>query len=276
MDLDAAYRSCEEVVREHAGNFRYSFPFLPKPKKRAICAVYAFSRRADDIVDEKGDDKERRLDELRGALREEPREPVFVALADAVRRYSIPLSHFEGLIDGMKQDLSVTRYETFEDLRRYCYLAASTVGLICLEIFTYSDPAARERGIDLGVAMQLTNIVRDVGEDAARGRIYLPGEECRRFGVAEDDILAGRASEASRELIRLQVGRARELFKRSEELLRFLPRHARSCPKILAGLYGDILTRIERAGYDVFDGRASLSGPRKAWIAFTGLVGSLV
>jgi phytoene synthase len=279
MVLDAAYRHCERIVREHAGNFRWSFPFLPPEKKRAIAAVYAFCRRVDDVAD--GDlppaEKRARLAAAADSLRAPPGDdPVLAALADARSRFAVPLAPFDDLIAGVRQDLDVDRYSTWADLQRYCDLVASSVGLLCLEIFTYSDSLARDRAFDLGRAMQLSNIVRDVKEDAARGRIYLPREDLDRFGVSEAQVLQGDAAPALRNLLRFETERARALFKRSRELPPYLPRHARSCPIILAKLYGGILDRIERADYDVFDGRVSLSGPRKAWIAFTGLLGSLL
>ncbi len=278
MDLQAAYRHCEAVVREQAGNFRYSFPFLPAEKKRAICAVYAFCRMADDIGDGPlpAPEKQARLDEISARLRAAPEGPVFTALADAARRFAIPLQRFDDLLAGVRQDLTVARYPTYAELERYCDLVASSVGLMCLQIFTYADPAARTHAVALGRAMQLSNILRDVKEDAARGRVYLPAEDLARFRVSEEDILAGRMSDSMRELLRFEAERARALFERSRGLLALVPRHARSCPAILAKLYGGILDRIERAGFNVFNGRASLSGPRKAWISLTGLVGSLV
>jgi len=277
MDLQASYRHCEAVVREQAGNFRYSFPFLPAEKKRAISAVYAYCRMADDIGDGplSSHEKQARLDEVSAGLRGAPEGPVFTALAHAAKRFDIPTRLFDELVAGVRQDLTVSRYATYADLERYCDLVASSVGLMCLQIFTYSDPAARAHAVELGRAMQLSNILRDVKEDAARGRLYLPAEDLARFGVTETDILEGRMSESMRALLRFEASRARDLFDRSGRLLEYLPRQARSCPTILAKLYRGILDRLERDGFNVFNGRASLSGPRKAWIALTGLMGSL-
>lgn len=282
MQLDAAYRHCEQVVRERANNFRWSFPFLPADKKRAMFAVYAFCRMVDDIAD--GDlppaDKRARLADTAARLRAPDSaagdHPVFTALADARARFPLPLDAFESLVEGARQDLEVSRYATWADLERYCDLVASSVGLICLEIFTYASPAARERAVSLGRAMQLSNILRDVREDAARGRIYLPIEDLDRHEVTEAQILAGRRTPGLRNLLDFETARARSLFERARDLPSCLPRHARSCPIILAKLYGAILDRIERADYDVFNERVSLTGPRKAWIAFTGLLGSLL
>lgn len=268
VGLEAAYGHCEELTRVAARNFYYPIRGLTRDRRRAMCAVYAFSRGADDIADEPGiEDRAGRFADFRrrleGAYAGAPEGEVFVALADAARRFHLPKENLAEIIDGAEQDLRVTRYGTFEELRAYCYKVASAVGLVCVEIFGYSDPAARGHAETLGIGMQLTNILRDVAEDARLGRIYLPAEELARFGVREEDVLAGRMTPAFGELMKFQVARARECFAKAEGLFSLLDRKARFCPLAIRGLYEGILNRIERRRYDVFGGRVSLSTPAK-------------
>jgi 15-cis-phytoene synthase len=268
VSVDAAYGFCEALTSREARNFYYPIRGLTRDRRRAMCAVYAFSRGADDIADEPGiDDRAGRFADFRrrleAAFAGTPEGEVFVALADAAQRFKLPQRHLAEIIDGAEQDLSVTRYATFADLRAYCYKVASAVGLVCVEIFGYSDPAARTHAETLGIGMQLTNILRDVAEDARRGRIYLPAEELARFGVREEDVLALRLTPAFVELMKFQVARARETFANSEKLFPLLERKARFCPLAIRGLYAGILDRIEKRGHDVFAGRVSLSAPAK-------------
>ena len=174
---------------------------------------------------------------LRQCYAGQPADPVTVALHDAVTRYPIPIAYFEALIEGMAMDIEATRYRTFEALRGYCYRAASAIGLICIEIFGYRQPQAKTFAIDLGIAMQLTNILRDIKEDAARGRIYLPQQDLRDFGVSEEDILAGRQTEQFRALMRYQARRANKYFASGIRLLPLLPPRSRMCTNVLQGLY---------------------------------------
>ncbi|MCE9584199.1 MAG: presqualene diphosphate synthase HpnD [Planctomycetes bacterium] len=266
--VEEAYAFCEELTSRTARNFYYPIRGLTKERRRAMCAVYAFSRGADDIADEPGV-----LDRagsfaayrrgLAGAFSGAPEGEVFVALADAAKRFHLSKEHLAEIINGAEQDLKVTRYASFADLRGYCYKVASAVGLVCVEIFGYTDAAARGYAETLGIAMQLTNILRDIGEDAQRGRIYLPAEELARFGVREEDLLAGRVLPSFVELMKFQVARARENFANSEGLFALLDRKARFCPLAIRGLYEGILNRIEGRGYDVFSKRVSLSAPAK-------------
>jgi len=277
-DLSVAYQACQQITRREAKNFYYGFLSLPEPKRLAIYAAYAFSRQCDDAVDTQASDEEKllALEQARRRLRHcyagAPGDPVTVALANAVQRYAIPISYFEELIEGMLMDIQVSRYQTFEDLRAYCYRAASVIGLICLEIFGYHQPQARTFAADLGLAMQLTNILRDIKEDAGRGRIYLPQQELRDFGVREEEVLAGRLSNPLRALLRYQARRARKYFASGTRLLPLLPPRSRLCTAVLQGLYTEILNRIEEADYDVFTKRVSLSTLEKtqltAWLWF--------
>lgn len=263
--LSAAYAHCARVTRDARTNFAWAFATLPRDSRRAIRVFYAFSRVLDDAVDAGGgvDERRARLDALRAELDRAwagaPTEPVFVALADVARRFGVARAHCEELLDGVAMDLDTRRYPTFADTRTYCYRVASVVGLVCLRLFGCDDPAAEAPAIDLGLAMQLTNICRDVGEDLARDRVYLPQDELARFGVTEAALRAGTVDDAFRACVRFQVARAREHFARGRALLPLLPRRARACPAALAGGYEAILRRIEARDYDVLHGRVALS-----------------
>lgn len=271
MTLEAAYERCRDIAREEARNFYYGFILLPPERRAGIYAAYAFSRRADDSVD--GDDPlpERlaavaaRRAELAACYAGDPPpdDPVLVALADAVRRFGIPREHLDALLDGVEMDLTVSRYPDFPALKGYCDRVAGAVGLVSLHVFGFSDPRATEHAADLGVALQLVNIMRDVAEDAERDRIYLPADEMAAHGVGERDLLEGVASPGFRALMRDQGERAREYFALGERLLPLLDRRARMCVSMLSGLYREILAQIEERDYDVFTERVSLSTPHK-------------
>jgi 15-cis-phytoene synthase len=271
VGLDEAYARCREIARREARNFYYGFVMLPPERRAGIYAAYAFSRRCDDSVDG-DDDVDAKLAALRARRAEleacyagtaPPDDPVLVALADAVRRFGIPRVHLADLIDGVEMDLTVTRYRDFAHLRRYCDRVAGAVGLVSLHIFGFSSPRAPGHAEDLGVALQIVNIMRDVAEDAARNRIYLPADEMAAHGVPEADVLAGAYSGRFRELMRQQGARAHEYLERGSRLLPLLDRRARMCVAMLAGLYREILEDIEAGDYDVFTSRVSLSTPRK-------------
>ena len=269
QELAAAYEVCRQITKSRARNFYYGFITLPRAKRRAIYAVYAFCRICDDAVDDTDDPREqlRLIGDLRGrlekALTGDPGDPVHLALGDAVARFAIPADYLSQVIDGVEMDASISRYRTFAELERYCYRVACCVGLICLEIFGYRDSKARDYAVDLGMAMQLTNILRDIAEDAGRDRIYIPGEELDRFGLAESDILGGELSDNFRELMRFQVGRARSYFDRARRLLPLLPTMSRACPAMLEATYSRLLDRIEDRQFDVFRGRVGLGTAEK-------------
>jgi phytoene synthase len=271
VTLETAYERCRDIAREEARNFYYGFILLPPERRAGIYAAYAFSRRADDSVD--GDEP---LDERLAAVAARRAEldacyagdppagdPVLVALTDAVRRFGIPREHLDALLDGVEMDLTVSRYPDFPALKGYCDRVAGAVGLVSLHVFGFSDPRAPEHAADLGVALQLVNIMRDVAEDAERDRIYLPADEMAAHGVDERDLLDGVATPAFRALMRDQGERARDYFARGERLLPLLDRRARMCVSMLSGLYREILGQIEERDYDVFAGRVSLSTPHK-------------
>jgi phytoene synthase len=280
-----AYEHCRTITKREAKNFYYGFIALPPEKRRAIYAAYAFCRQCDDAVDEGSDLEEKvtRLNEMRRRLQVcyygTPDDPVLIALKDAATRYCIPRAYFEGLIEGMEMDVRKQRYVTFEDLRTYCYRAASVIGLICIEIFGYQDPRAKIFATDLGIAMQLTNILRDVREDAERGRIYLPLDELAQFGCTEEQILRLEDSEQLRNLLHFQAERARKYFTSGVRLLPLLSLRSRMCTAVLQGIYTEILDRILASDCDVLRGRVSLSTGEKLrlmlrlwiWSAFGGL-----
>ena len=269
-DLDAAYDLCRRITKTEAKNFYYAFRTLPAVKRRAIYAAYAFCRLCDDISDEDMS-REERLKGFRGvreslvqAHQGRLQEPVFAALGDAAIRFGIPWEHFDEIVTGVEMDLDVSRYETFDDLRGYCHKVASVVGLVSIRIFGHDEHTEVETyAVDLGLAMQLTNILRDIKEDAERDRVYIPQDELRRFGVSETDLTNGVVSGPFRELMRFQVGRAREFFESGRKLIPLLEPDARACTAVLIGVYGSVLNRIEAADYDVFSKRVSLNTGEK-------------
>jgi phytoene synthase len=273
-DVAHSYAYAARITRAAARNFYYSFRFLTPERRRSIFAVYAYSRRLDDAVDgveERGTDPDEAralLDHLRSFLSgEPPSDPLVPALRDTIAKYSIPVVHFEELIDGMRMDLSKRRYRTFEDLYRYCYRAASAVGLICIEIFGYDDREARLPAEHLGIAMQLTNILRDVAEDLRRGRIYLPLADLERFGYSERELEARVVDDRFRALMEFEVGRARHFFSLADALFPHIRPESRYCPILLKRFYSAILARIERQAYDIFSKRPRLPLYRKLQLA---------
>jgi phytoene synthase len=281
--LRAAYDHCQEVTRREAKNFYYGFMLLPNGRRRAIYSVYAFARGADDIADAGLPPPEAasQLAAYRRSLEEclagRPASPVFEALGRTVERYRIPPRYLFELITGVETDLTRTRYETFEELMDYCYHVASVVGLICLEIFGYEGgESARQRAADLGIALQLTNILRDIAEDGERGRIYLPLEELEWFGYSQEELLAGRVTPEFLRLIAFQVDRARRYYALGRKLLPYLPRRARACVGAMAGIYSSILGDIERDPGAVFQRRISLGAGQKLALAGRELVRSVV
>ncbi len=268
-DLALAYEECRLITRREARNFYYAFLTLPAKRRRAIYVAYSFCRYCDDSVDAERSsyDKLQLLSELRHKLersyRGQASEPLFLALADVTQQYDIPQEYFREVLAGVESDLVKNRYRNFEELRQYCYRVASVVGLICLQIFGYRGAKAREYAIDLGLAMQLTNISRDVKEDLEFDRIYLPQDELARFGYSEEELLAGTCNDAFVNLMRFQTGRARDYFQSGHQLLPYLSPRSRACPAALGRIYSKVLDRIEDADYDVLHRRVSLSTTEK-------------
>lgn len=282
-EIEAAYDYCQELTRREARNFYYGFLLLPPSQRRAIYSAYAFARECDDIVDSglPAEDAAIKLQEFRQRLSRclagEPDGPLFRALGQTVSRYSIPAEYFTDLIDGCEMDLVKRRYETFDALAAYCGKVASSVGLISIEIFGYrGGERARRYAADLGTALQLTNILRDIQEDGGRGRIYLPQDEIEWFGCTEDDILSGRATREFRRLALFQADRARQYFRQGRRLLPLLPSRARACVGVMAGIYARILDAIEVDPGVVFRRRVSLSTPQKLALAGREIVRSVV
>ena len=270
-ELADDYARCAEITRRASSNFYYAFMLLPVERRRALYAVYAFCRFVDDIAD---DDTVREPEALLTRWREEleqvfagaPGRPVSRALAENVRRFAIPRRYFEDVIDGVEMDLTRRRYATFDELSLYCRRVASAVGLICIEIFGYRNPSTRIYAERLGLAFQLTNILRDVREDAERGRIYIPLEDLARFGVAEDEILGGAFSDRFQQLMAFEVERARQFYRAAELALTAEDRPAMIAAEAMRLIYGALLERIARANYRVLDRRLALSTPRKLYL----------
>jgi 15-cis-phytoene synthase len=272
-DLKAAEIFCHRLVRRAATNFYWGFITLPREQRVAIYALYAFSREVDDEADGVGPARLReRLDahreRARRCMRGEYADPVMQVLALAVRRFAIPESELLALIDGVEMDSYRTRYRTWEELREYCHLVASVVGRMCVRIFGFTDPAVFDRADELGLAMQLTNCLRDVREDAQMGRIYLPQDDLARFGVTEQEVLAGRPGRGWPRLVAFEAARARGLFASGLRVATFIPRRPAVCVRTMAGIYEGILGRIQRDPALPFRQRASLSSTQKLRVAF--------
>jgi len=265
---------CEQKAAQSGSSFFHSFRFLPPERRRAITALYAFCREVDDVVDEVADPALARLklawwrNEIGAAFSGRPQHPVAQALQTAVTTFALPQEHFQAVIDGMSMDLEHSRYLDFVALERYCHHVAGVVGLLSAEIFGYADPATRGYAHDLGIAFQLTNIIRDVGEDARRGRIYLPQEELARFGVPAADLLRQRASAGFAALMAHQVARARSWYDKALAALPATDRRAQRPGLIMAAIYRRLLDEIERDGFRVLDRRIALTPLAKAWIAW--------
>ncbi len=261
------------LVKQSRSSFYYSFLFLPRPKREAIYAVYALCRSVDDIADDPGDvvEKAERLkawrEELDRCYAGQPTLPITTQLRESLNRYPIPKGYFEELLAGVEMDLTINRYPTFDDLYTYCYRVASVVGLICIEIFGYSQGSAKDYAVHLGLALQLTNILRDVKTDGQRDRIYLPQEDLQRFGYSEDDLLSCRYTPAFFPLMRFEADRAREHFGRAVQHLTSEDRKNMVTAEIMRRTYRETLETIVRKDYRVYDGRIALSTPRKLQIA---------
>jgi phytoene synthase len=271
MTTESAYAEVERLTRRRARNFAYGIMVLPREKRRAIAAIYAFARSVDDIADGELDVKEKRarLRELGAQLDAEPGDgAMFVALADARTRFPIPAHALHALVEGGLQDLDQSRYADFEELRAYCTKVAGAVGVACVAVYGSDDV---ERAETLGIALQLINIIRDVREDWELGRVYLPQDELSSFGVSEDDIAAGNTSGAWHALMSFQAERARAYLQDGLGLLETLDSRSSLCVSTFAGLYRATLERIEARRFDVFEGPPHLSALTKLRIVGQGL-----
>ena len=271
-NLRQAYAYCQAVARRSSSNFYYAFHLLGPERRAALCAVYAFCRFVDDIADDAGRRDpalllERWRAELARVFAGTAEHPIGCALADAVRRFRLPQKPFLDLIDGVEMDLTRRRYETFDELYQYCYRVASTVGLLCIEIFGYQQPSARDYAVDLGIAFQLTNILRDVHEDAQRGRIYLPLEDLRRFDCTEADLLSGRFSPRVEALMAFECSRARTYYRRARTALAAGDRSSLVAAEAMRSIYERLLDRIEARHFNVFGPKVTLPRYEKVTLA---------
>ncbi len=289
VELASAYATCRKISKREAKNFYYAFLALPAERRNAICAIYAFMRQADDLADDESlsrEERRRKLDTWLAAWHEAASgaaiaDPVFLAVRDATARFAIPLHLLDELVDGVAMDLdraatgAPDTYATFADLYRYCYLVASVVGLVCIRIFGYSSKHAEKLAEETGIAFQLTNILRDVSEDAARNRVYLPLEDLAARGVSLDSILHRAPSmpptPAERALLASIAARAEQYYRSADELLPLIDRESRPALWVLVSIYHALLKRIERADYDVFTRRASVPTAQKIAILLVGL-----
>jgi 15-cis-phytoene synthase len=272
VTLEQSFAHCRRVAKTRARNFYYSFLLLSREQKDAMCAVYAFMRYADDISDE-GDPpievRRRALDEWRTALTrtlagDVGEDPVLPAFRATVERYKIPHEYFFDLIEGVASDLEPQRYETFEQLYRYCYRVASVVGLTVVHIYGFSDDRALELAEKCGIGFQLTNILRDIPEDAGMGRVYLPDEDLNRFGAAREQLMAGK--EPPSELMAFEWERARSYYQEAAPLLGLVRPASRPALWAMMAIYYGILLRIKSQGYDVYRQRPRLTALEKTWI----------
>ena len=265
---------CQQKTARSGTSFYYSFLFLPPERRVAITALYAFCREVDDVDDEVSDPELARTKlawwrrEIGAVFRGTPQHPVALALQSVVAAYPLPEEHFQTVLDGMAMDLECSRYLDFAELERYCHCVAGVVGLMSAEIFGYANPATRQYARDLGIAFQLTNIIRDVGEDARRGRIYLPQDELASQGVTATSLLKREHGEALTALMADQVARARRWHARALEELPDEDRRTQRPGLIMAAIYRTLLDEIERDGYRVLEHRIALTPLRKLWIAW--------
>jgi phytoene synthase len=299
--LAVAYARCEAITREEAGNFFYGIRLLSGERRAAMCAVYAFARRVDDIGDGTLPDAEKlalldtevaTLAGL-GAAGGHDGDPVAIALADAVVRFAVPIDALEALIEGVRMDVAGVSYESFDELVLYCRRVAGAIGRACLAIFGLREPGAdmavaAALADDLGVALQVTNILRDIREDATNGRVYLPGEDLRRFGLPDGELevaapallaeieraLPAGDTAALEGLIRMEAARAREWFEHGMNLVPLLDRRSAACVVAMAGIYRRLLERIDAEPARALSSRMSLPAHEKAWVAMRGMLGA--
>ena len=294
--LAMAYSVCAGIARTSAKNFYYGFTVLPRPKREALCAVYAFMRRCDDISDdpslslwERRTRLESWLDALHHAYSGEPTdEPVLLALTDAQRRFQIPLELLDQLAFGTLTDVQeraasergqdaspapvTVQYQTFEDLQRYCYQVASVVGLVCIKIFGYRDPSAESLAERCGIAFQLTNIIRDVKEDASLGRVYLPGEDLTKFGISVSELLNAPDQTRLRLVLELEGGRAQEFYRSGHELIPLVDEDSQPALWVLVTIYQRLLEKITQRRYNVFGEKIRLTVAEKLTILAQGFL----
>jgi len=265
---------CQEKAAKSGSSFYYSFLFLPAEQRKAITALYAFCREVDDIVDECSEEHIARVklqwwrDTIRDTFNGKPQHPVQKALLPAIKNFNLPLEYFLELIDGMEMDLNHNRYRTFEELSLYCYRVAGVVGLLAAKIFGFKNEAVLDYAKNLGTAFQLTNILRDVREDASRNRIYIPLEELNKFGVTENDIFEYNFTDNVKHLLQYQSERAKEYYEKAFQFLPEQDRYTQRSGLIMATIYLHTLEAIEKDNFRVLDGKISLTPINKLWLAW--------
>ena len=296
--LAVAYSVCRSIARSAAKNFYYAFLVLPEPKRQALCAVYAFMRRCDDLADdntlalyERRQKLAEWLDALHRATAGFPTDdPVLLGLTDTQRRYNVPLELLDQLAYGTEMDVDeedqilsenaapilTVHYKTFDDLRLYCYRVASVVGLVCIRIFGYRDKAAEPLAERVGLAFQLTNIIRDVKEDAAMGRVYLPEEDLAKFGISPGELGPTANAARLRPLLEMEAGRAREFYKAADELIPLIDEDSQPGLWVLVTIYQRLLEKIASRQYDVVSSRISLTRRQKLAVLGRGLLKRLL
>jgi len=292
-----AYSVCRGITRTNAKNFYYAFMVLPKRKRESLCAVYAFMRRCDDIADDPNlsvDERRYRLDAWLDALHrvqqgEPSDDPILLALTDTQRRYTIAAGLLDELALGTAMDVDpepasvenpatapvpglAVQYQTFDDLKVYCYRVASVVGLVCIHIFGYRDPEAESLAEDCGLAFQLTNIIRDVKEDAAMGRVYLPQEDLAKFNLSAAELLAAPDAARFRPLLAMEADRARQYYQAGEQLSSYISEDSQPALWVLVNIYRKLLEKIAERQYDVFSGKVSLTVSEKLRILAKGFL----
>jgi len=268
------HQYCQNKTAESGSSFYYSFIFLSPERRRAITALYAFCREVDDVVDECSDENVARTTlawwrvQVAAIYDGKPQHPVAQALVPVVKQFNLAQEHLQEIIDGMEMDLTRHQYADFKSLQLYCYRVASVVGLLAAEIFGYSDRKTLKYAHDLGIAFQLTNIIRDVGEDARRGRIYLPQDEMAQFGVHASDVLAARENDAFLKLMQFQIERAQQYYRQALSELPEVDRKSQRTGLMMAAIYRTTLEEVSRSGCHVLRERVSLPAVRKLWLAF--------
>ncbi len=269
-----SYQYCVDKTEQSGSSFTSSFRFLPQEKRQAMTVLYAFCREVDDVVDECSDADVARTtlnwwrNEVAAVFGGHPTHPVCQALIPVVKRFNLPQEHLLEIIDGMEMDLDQPRYADFKSLQLYCYRVASVVGLLSAEIFGYTDRETLKYAHDLGIAFQLTNIIRDVGEDARRNRIYLPMDEMQQFGVSAADILNSRETENFQKLMAFQIARAQRFYQQALDHLPAVDRKAQRTGLIMAAIYRAVLDEVVASGCHVLKERVSLTSRYKLWLAF--------
>lgn len=269
---------CQDKAASSGSSFYYSFFFLPKNQRKAITALYAFCREVDDIVDSDIDEQVARnklqwwREEIKNLFKQQPHHPVSRALLPHTQSLNLPEEYFMEIIDGMEMDLDAVQYSSFDELSLYCYRVASVVGLLSAEIFGFRDRQTLNYAHNLGIAFQLTNIIRDVYEDASRGRVYLPLEDIEHFGLSREDILQRKDSESFRSLMAFEADRANQYYQKAYDLLPASDRYSQRCGLMMAAIYQSTLDEVAADGFAVLKHRVVLTPLRKLWLAFSTLI----